>query len=445
MGARRHDVGGTALALAAALSLALGLATGCDWRQFDDLKAHTPVLSTGAPSSFGATNDFGRYVLPLGEPASAATGGRYIGAAGGAAAVGVIGIDAQGNASGQSISADAFLTGAVNGESLPITSLAEVPGANQVLLGAPLAGDTGSVYVLTLGTNPDVTLLPAPPGAVGFGMGVAAAQLAGAATPDLVFVTANDIAVFVDGDPSKAAFATPPDATCPLAIGDDVPAVERNNRAVLVAPLAGAAPQIIVGTVASDGNAGAVSVFDVDANTGVATCRFAYRNSVAQFGHALAVGDFDGDHTPDLLIGAPPTGAFWVRGPLTATSPVLPVTLTGAGGGQLGASVAALDVDGQAGDEALVGDPAATVSGAALAGEVRIVGGATLANELPTLRNFNPGGADAFGASLGVLPFCTAGCGTSAAATRNLLLVGSQAHVFTYFVLEPGVPDPRKP
>jgi hypothetical protein len=203
--------------------------------------------------------------------------------------------------------------------------------------------------------------------------------------------------------------------------------------------------EIVVGTVGSPGNPGAVSVFTVDQTTGAATCAFAYTNPASLFGHALATGDFNGDGALDLLIGAPPTGAFWIEGPLTAASPVLPVTLTGAGGGQLGASVAALDVDGKLGDEAIVGDPAATVGGDLLAGEVRIVGGATLADELPTLRNHDPGPGDAFGAALGAMPFCSSGCGTASAVTRKLLLVGSQAHVFTYFVLESGVGDPRKP
>jgi len=448
MRARRRD--GRARAVPGVRASIVGLVavtlstSACDWRDFDGIKAHTPVLSTGAPASYGATNDFGRQVLPLSTPGATGTGGRYVGAAGGAAAVGVIGIDAHGNATGQSVSATVFETGAVNGETFPITSLAEVPGTNQVLLGAPLAGDPGSVYVMTLDASTEVTLLDPPVGAASFGLGVAAGQLAGTTAPDFVVATEDDLAVYVDGDPSKIGFATA--GACPLALGADVAVGDRSNRAVLVASLAGSGlSEIVVGTVGSPGNPGAVSVFTVDAATGAATCAFAYTNAASLFGRALATGDFDGDGELDLLIGAPPTGAFWIKGPLTAASVVLPVTLTGAGGGQLGASVAALDVDGQPGDEAIVGDPAATVGGDLLAGEVRIVGGATLATELPTLRNHDPGGGDAFGAALGAMPFCSSGCGTPSAVTRKLLLVGSQAHVFTYFVLESGVGDPRKP
>ena len=348
----------------------VGCVGGCDWRDFDDIKAHTPVLSAGAPASYGAADDFGRYVLALSGPATGATGGRFVGSAASVASLGVVAIDARGEAASQNVTSDVFLTGAVNGQSLPITSLADVPAAIEVLLGAPQAGDTGSVYVLTPGPTPAVRLFGAPVGAAGFGLGVAAGQWAGGGAPDLVVVTQDELDVFIDGDASQMAAATPPGPDCPLALAGDVSMVDRNNRAVLVAPLTGAATsQIVVGTVASGGNEGAVSVFDVDATTGAATCVFAYRNAAPLFGHALATGDFDADGAPDLLIGAPPTGAFWVRGPLTATSAVLPVTLTGAGGGQLGASVAALDVDGQPGDEAIVvSDPAATVAGQMLDG-----------------------------------------------------------------------------
>jgi hypothetical protein len=158
------------------------------------------------------------------------------------------------------------------------------------------------------------------------------------------------------------------------------------------------------------------------------------------------VGDFDADGQLDLLVGSPPSHAFWIKGPLAAGSAVLPVTLA-AGTGEVGASVTALDVDGTPGDEALVGNPNATVGDDTLAGEVRIVTGATLSKELAPLRRHDSGEADVFGIDLAVLPFTcgnkAAGCG--GAPSVPLLLVGSNAHAFTYFKLPPTSADPRTP
>ena len=65
--------------------------------------------------------------------------------------------------------------------------IAEVPGANQVLLGAPGApGDVGSVSVLTMGETNEVTPFEAITTGERFGLGVAAAKLAGGDASDFV-------------------------------------------------------------------------------------------------------------------------------------------------------------------------------------------------------------------------------------------------------------------
>ena len=66
------------LLVSAFLVLALAPLSGCDWRTFDDIKAHTPVLSVAEPNNFGVNGDFGRVVLPLASPEAGAKGGRFL-------------------------------------------------------------------------------------------------------------------------------------------------------------------------------------------------------------------------------------------------------------------------------------------------------------------------------------------------------------------------------
>ncbi|HTA20480.1 MAG TPA: hypothetical protein VK989_14410, partial [Polyangia bacterium] len=179
---------------------AVALGAGCDWRDFDSIQAHTPVLSMSAPSHFAASDDFGRYLLPLSGPASNATGGTFIVSAASQAALALIDVDAKGQVHGQNIDAP-VLEPVVGGDvSFPVTAMAEVPGANQVLLGVPDANGTGAVYLMTLAVTPTVAAFATPSTAAQarFGLGVAAGKLAGADAAEVVVASSSDVTVFLD-------------------------------------------------------------------------------------------------------------------------------------------------------------------------------------------------------------------------------------------------------
>jgi hypothetical protein len=432
MGARRASLAPVGLSLAL-----LAPAAGCDWRDFDHLQARTPVLAVGATASF-QSNDFGRVILPLSSRTGNDPGARFLVSATATTDLAAVDLDDKGQAKTEMVTSPTLAS------AQPVTALAEVPGAGQVLLGAP-TGAEGTVYLLKLGAQPDVSVFDvAQPLDDRFGLGVAAGALAGGAAPDFVVASGNALAVYPDGDANNRVPGDP--GTCPFVVAPDLAPRDQLQRAVLVAPLMGAPAQsqIVVGTP-TQSDVGSVSVFTVDPTSGAASCAFSYTGpgSEPRFGQALAIGDFNADQVPDLLVGSPPH-AFWIAGPLSAASPVLPVALA-PGSPELGAAVAAVDVDGQPGDEALVGDPDANVGSTMLAGDVQVATGPTLATKLPALHRQSPAGGDSFGVDAGSLPFCKSGCGTPAAVIEDLALVGSGSHAFTFFTVAGAGADPRKP
>jgi hypothetical protein len=420
------------------------IGAGCDWRPFDDLAKQAPVVSAGAPSGFGPSADFGQVLLPIAAPSDVATvAARYLVSGVTATGLALIELDAGGNPQAHNITSPALddLAGS------PIVSLAEIPGVTNgaVLMGSPQLDGLSGGAALVLSLTADLTvqrLTVAEDLNAGFGIGVAAGNLVGAAaTADYVVLTDSALLVYPDGSTTAAALSYASAPACPIALAAALPAEDRQSRAVTVGSW-GAASQIAVGTPNVTGAAGSVSIFNVDA-AGV-HCAFTLTGTDSRFGQSLAVGDFDGDKNMDLLVGAPPEHAYVYFGPLSAATVGVP--LGGPPGGvAFGAAVAAVNLDGVGGDEAVVGDSDATVDGQALAGQVVTFTSGKKPVMATQVSDRYPTANEGYGAAVAALRFCPPPAGCAATDIRRLLLVGAVADTFTLFRLGAADVDPRTP
>jgi hypothetical protein len=448
----------TVLVLAAA-------AAGCDWREFDDLKKKTPVVSITAPSDYPTKEEFGAILLAVPPPKDHTAAARFVATATHTASAAVVSFDASGAPSGVGVTSSDAIQNLQQG---PIKAIGYVPETSQVVMGAPTAAG-GDALLMDLETPhpsdqpPHYLIRPFAPLVADpwFGVGVGGGQIGGGAAPEMVVLSSTALHVYVDVVDARAtnekthasAGAADP---CPIEFSSNLDDRDQVNRALIVAPLTGTGTQIAVGSPVKTG-VGHVSVFDVDVATGTFTCAAMLTASDLRFGRSMALVDLDGQGGPDhLLVGAPPTHAYLYTLPLsTGQAPAAMVTETGSTG--FGTAVAALNIDGTAGDEMFVGDPDADVGGTASAGRVTVYGGAMMkalsSTAFPNpLTEHDPGEGHAYGSAAVAMTFCPANVvassadgGASAdggvAACTPLPVIGATERVYTYFGLKK--PDPR--
>ena len=454
----RRSTAMTVLVLAAA-------AAGCDWREFDDLKKKTPVVSIDAPSDYPTKEEFGAILLAVPPPKDHTSAARFVATATHTASAAIVSFDASGAPNGVGVTSSDAIEQLKQG---PIKTLGYVPDTSQVVMGAPTASG-GDVLLMDLeiphlpgepAQYPIRTFAPLVPDPW-FGVGVAGGHLGGGAAPEIVVVSSTIIHVYVDSQVTNekthgSAGAADP---CPIEFSSNLDDRDQVNRAVIVAPLTATGTQIAVGSPVKTG-VGHVSVFDVDVATGTFTCAATLTASDVRFGRSMALVDLDGQGGPDhLLVGAPPTHAYLYTLPLsTGQAPAAMVTETGSTA--FGTAVAALNIDGTAGDEMFVGDPDAKVGGKDAAGRVTVYGGAMMkalsSTAFPNpLSEHDPGDGYAYGSGIVSMTFCPANVGASSAdggasdggagggvaACAPLPVIGATSKVYTYFGLKK--PDPR--
>jgi len=449
------------------LLLAFG-AVGCNWTKFDDQAADAPVRSVGAPSGFDS-HDFGKSITPLSTGRGSAAA--FVATSLNGTHVVLVKVDSGGGVKSEAVSDSAL----VAAESSTITSVAEIPGGTptSLLLGSPRVRDQDFGRVLTY-TPPDPansgmddtakTLLIPLLGSndPGMGRGLAAGYLDGVAeTADYVIGSDNEIAVVIDGVPANTAVGTTTVGVAPLACDVSYDAQQDNRfavrRPILAArlwadPRGAAVQQLFVGAPRATGT-GTLSILTV-AN-GTLGCLASMAGPSAEFGHALAAGDANGDGVNDfLVVGAPGQQAFVYQGWPALVAPALPAALAITPtpmGVDFGFAVAALNVDGLPGDEVLISDPRATVGGKTGAGHVLIYKFDPAANamvQVGEIAAHSPDTDENFGYTLNVLNFCrdaaavAAGAVCPPAALSRILLVGAANEVFVYFRVGDNIPTP---
>jgi FG-GAP repeat len=436
------------------LMLALGLAAAapaCNWTTFADDANKAPVRSISPPDSF-KSKDFGASLFPLSDGQGKAAA--FVATSINDRHMVVMSVESGGGISTATVPATAL----TDTDESEITSVVEATDTAPVrlLLATPkLTNGSGRIYSYLLspaldGSATTLSIPSLPLLESGLGRGLAVGHLAGIeGKPDIVIASDDKLVVWVD-EAMTGVTANVTGTGCDVAF--DVTQEPRYlvRRPLLTARLwndpPGAMVQQVVSGSTFSGAPGKVSFFSVttDGTTFSLNCLAAATapppKMSRRFGKSLVTGDFDNNNVADLLVGAPGQEAFVYLniGSLPTGTLPAPIPISDSSGVDFGFGVAALNIDDQAGDEALIADPGATVDGHDHAGRVVAYAfdSATMTMKLSRVyADHHPETNANFGSTVNALKFCTAtsSSGCPEASTSRVLLIGASNEVFLYY------------
>ena len=426
------------------------LLAGCSWGRFDDLKHDTAVGLAERPD--GVTGNIGVAVAATGR--SGAEAGAFVAAANGPAALVRYAISPNGD-----INEAGKAEGAMGGGgdlnplnfSTPVTSIAPldtgnfvvgVPASNSIVVfGNAVSGTGRTLFMFTGGTTDSFV-----------GTVVAAGDLGlGGAEADVAAGSRGRLYVMPDGATAQGGTSCqirqpqPPS----INIGPNVSALTRN---VAIATIGGQKKVIVSGSdLANDSwvkviapPTGPVDTTDDCAAEGIHLST----NDVNAAPFALAVGDVNGDGAIDLVTATlPPASAgattdstvcLYLSLSTAASQTCIPIPKPDATTGveskkTRGTRLLLANLDGQAGDEIIVGDPSAGAAGQTpgVVAIYKLMGGTPTL--VQTLFPRDPDGTENFGRDLAAIPF----------KQTTLLAVGMNDKVVIYFKPFTTGTDPR--
>lgn len=429
----------------AVLALFAVLATGgCDsalfdFRVFDDLKDDTWVASTGVPEGLDA-RFYGVAIAGGGEVNR--DGASFFVAGRNQDGFGQLVFDANGN-----LDETFYLISQVSSDP-PVQALAvdvvmaadpdsARTGFAVAAGGTPQAPQQTIIALLDSNTDELITqglVLPGPQLVDGLAFGTTNVAPSGGRNIVAVRDTLLSVLHSLDTTPVAVSCTHGRDDSLSVVVGEFAAASAMQEIAVGLSQAGGPGTVLVLeGQVVSA--AGGANCFEDGVRSALATV--SAPGGESDFGAVMTTGDFDNSGGLDLAVAAPNANAVYVYLNVD-TSSALPTPIqltTPPGAGEFGRVLAAGNLDGMAGDELVVTAPGTTRDGEANAGAAHVyefsAGGF---GQPQLLGDSEPEAEHRFGQAAAVVPF---------GSTREILVVGADREVFTYFRTRPDDADVR--
>lgn len=415
-----------------ALGLLLAASTGCGRSAFDDREARAWSHSVGPPDGISSAA-WGVAISTVDREQPGAT---IVIAGSDPASLSTLSFDVGGELEQHGVdTASAFpaapvLAGALDPVAGGKGVIAVADGAGGIRFYDARTGDVGPELRATIGSDACATS-----GSLGGALLFALTDPDDDIQPDLAALAGAELAVFRDID--LAAIDLDPGCTRCALSGEGVSlgaGTVDDDDGEDIAVLAAAGDEIAVFTAAQ------VRAQDGQ-GCGTPLLAITPPEPGERFAPPLGIGDIEDNEAPEIAVASADGRALFVFHDVAAGSDAPPVIRlpAPADSASFGAAIAFGDFDGDEVEELAVGDPDASPEGVAGAGQVTLYryDGEEL-KPAATLYDSEPQEGQHFGRSLVVAEF-----GLGGAEYRDLLVVGAEDEVFTYFRATADTEDPR--